>query len=842
VVAEADLAVSKVDTPDPVAANGDITYTVTVNNPGPLSAAAATLSDTLPAGTTFISLSAPGGWSCTTPAVGGTGLVTCSNPSFAQGSAVFTLVARVDAGVAGGTVISNTATVASTTADPNANNNSATATTTVAFSADLAISKIDTPDPVAPGANLTYTFTVTNNGPDVAQSVNFSDELPGQVTFVSIAAPAGWSCFTPAVGAGGVVQCSTASLPVGSAVVTLVVNVVPATLPGTVITNNVFASTLTNDPNPANGSSSASTTVQLASADLSVTKSDSPDPILAGNNLTYTINVANAGPSAAANVTLADTVPANTTFVSLTAPAGWSATTPAVGGTGAINVTNPSLAASANASFTLVVQVAAATANGTVISNTATVGSTTGDPTPANNSATATTTVTGLSADLSVTKTDAPDPVLAGNNLTYTITVANAGPGAAATVSLADTVPANTTFVSFTAPAGWTATTPAVGGTGAINATNPSLAASANASFTLVVQVAAATANATVISNTATVASTTSDPTPANNTATATTTVTGLAADLSVTKTDAPDPVIVGSDITYTITANNAGPNAATSVTLTDAVPANTTFVSLAAPAGWTATAPAVGATGTISATRPSLASGTPQAFTLVVRVNAGVAAGTVISNTASIASTTADPTPANNSATTTTTTSALPVPNVTGTKAVSGTYTPGSNVTYTIVLTNSGTGAQGDNLGNEFIDVLPAALQLVSATASSGTAVATVGTNTVTWNGALAAGASATITITAAIPAAAVVGSTVMNQGTLNTDLDANGTNETARTTDNPATAGADATGFVVAGVAIPFAAPITIPAFGDMGRALLALLLGLFAMTALGRGALRR
>ena len=56
----------------------------------------------------------------------------------------------------------------------------------------------------------------------------------------------------------------------------------------------------------------------------------------------------------------------------------------------------------------------------------------------------------------------------------------------------------------------------------------------------------------------------------------------------------------------------------------------------------------------------------------------------------------------------------------VTGTKTVSGSFTVGSTVTYTVVLTNSGNGTQQNNPGNEFTDVLPPSLTLVSATASS--------------------------------------------------------------------------------------------------------------------------
>src|SRR5262249_1048778 len=76
----------------------------------------------------------------------------------------------------------------------------------------------------------------------------------------------------------------------------------------------------------------------------------------------------------------------------------------------------------------------------------------------------------------------------------------------------------------------------------------------------------------------------------------------------------------------------------------------------------------------------------------------------------------------------------------VSATKTVSGTFNPGGTITYTVTLTNGSGQAQLDNPGPEFNDVLPSSLTLVSATATSGTAVAAVATNTVTWNGSIAA------------------------------------------------------------------------------------------------------
>lgn len=161
--------------------------------------------------------------------------------------------------------------------------------------------------------------------------------------------------------------------------------------------------------------------------------------------MTYTITVTNAGPDPATSVSLMDAVPANTTFVSLTAPAGWTCTTPPVGGTGTVTCTRASLASGANEVFTLVVATSAASAPS--ISNTATVSAAENDPNSGNNSDTESTAV-NLVADISVTKADAADPVNVGQNIVYTVTVANAGPDAATAVMLTDTLPAAVTFVS----------------------------------------------------------------------------------------------------------------------------------------------------------------------------------------------------------------------------------------------------------------------------------------------------------------------------------------------------------------------------------------------------------
>ncbi len=267
----------------------------------------------------------------------------------------------------------------------------------VAATADLSISKVDSPDPVVAGSNITYTITVTNAGPDAASNVSLSDTTPAGTTFVSVTPGAGWTCPPLPVGGTGTLTCTDSSVPVGTSTITLVLNVAAATPNGTIITNTASV-TSPDDAVTANNSASATTTVS-AGANLLVLKSDSPDPVAVGGNITYTLTVRNDGPLAATSVTLSDVIPVNTTFVSVTPAAGWSCPALPVGGTGTQSCTIAALAPLGSASFTLVVKVNPGTPGGTVITNTATVSSATTDPNSANNTAT-TTSMVGVAVDL----------------------------------------------------------------------------------------------------------------------------------------------------------------------------------------------------------------------------------------------------------------------------------------------------------------------------------------------------------------------------------------------------------------------------------------------------------
>ncbi len=567
----------------------------------------------------------------------------------------------------------------------------------------------------------------------------------------------------------------------------------------------------------------------FAVANLTIDKVESADPVLPGANLAYTITLENAGPDPADNLSWSDTLPAGTTFVSLAEPGGWSCSDPGVGNGGAVSCSIASLGVT-SAAFTLTVAVAPGTAAGTVLSNTVSAVADT-----ASASDTETTTV-AATTDLQVSKVDATDPLAPATVQVYTITVTNAGPDPADAVELTDILPDGTTFSSLAEPPGWTCTTPAVGSGGTVSCSIATLPVGSEI-FSLAVQFDAGLTPGTTITNEVTVSSKTSETGGGDETASAVTTVGEPGAELSLLKTAAPDPVLPGGTLTYTLTVVNAGPGNASTVSLEDGLAAGTTFQSISPPAGWSCPAPAVvDGTTYVTCTTPELAPGNA-VFTLVVTVDPSLPAGTSLVNSAVVSSPTPDPEPENQGASATATVGAPPPPPqpaaLSATKSVTGQFRPGGAVVYTIVLTNAGPGAQPDNPGDELTDLLPLQLDLAGASATSGTAVATLAANTVTWNGALAAGASVTITIQATIDPGTAPGTTITNQASLAFDSNGDGTNDAAGVSDDPGPQGSgDPTALVVAA-----AVPVDIPALDVLGVALLTALLA-----AVGARKLRR
>ncbi len=619
----ADLVAALTDSPDPVTAGSNLTYTATATNNGPNPADAVSISLPLPAGTSFVSATPSAGGVCNaaTPVVCTWAGATASGAANARSVVVVASVAASATGPLNATV-----TVSSTTPDPGPGANTATATTTVNGSADLAITLTDAPDPVTAGTNLTYTATVTNTGPSDAQGVTITLPLPAGTTFVSATPSAGGVCnaATPVV-----CTFAGATIPTGTRTATIVVAVAAATT-GTLSATATAGST-TSDPTAANSSATATTTVG-SSADLTITLTDAPDPVTAGTNLTYTATVTNGGPSDAQGVNISLPLPAGTTFVSATPSAGG-----ACSGTTTVSCTwAGATAPTVSRTATIVVLVSAAqTAN---LSATATGSSSSPDPTSPN-TATATTAVVA-SADLTVTLTDAPDPVTAGSNLTYTATVSNAGPSDATGVTVTLPTPANTSFVSGSVAGGGSC----VGGATITCTFTGSVVAGGSRAATIVVLVAPATPNATVISATVTATAATPDPvTP--NTATTTTTV-NTSANLALTFTASATNVQVNQPVTFTATSTNLGPSDAQNVSITVTLSPDFRFSSFVASAGAVCTTPQVGLSGVITCT---WAGGTAPNATRTLAVTAYSNAPGTSSIMASTASPTADPVTTNN-------------------------------------------------------------------------------------------------------------------------------------------------------------------------------------------------
>lgn len=291
------------------------------------------------------------------------------------------------------------------------------------------------------------------------------------------------------------------------------------------------------------------------------------------------------------------------------------------------------------------------------------------------------------------------------------------------------------------------------------------------------------------------------------------------AADLSLTLSVVPEPALAGNAFTATITVTNAGPSDAAQAVLSIPLPAGTRFGAMVVPVGWSCAIPAPGETPTISCTALSFAPGSVT-FPLTLGIDATVPGGSTISTTATVSSATPDGDPGNNAATAMTTISSPAL--LRAAKSASGNFLAGQTVTYSVLLTNPGPANQGDNPGPEMTDVLPAALALVSASATAGTAGVDLPSNTVTWNGNVPAGGTVTVIITATIKPGTLPGTVVVNQAQVAYDADGNGTNEAPGVSDDPAAAGtADPTAITVGGSAI------AVPALDRQGLLLLGLLL---------------
>lgn len=702
-VPQTDLALGKDDGVTQVNADSELTYTLTVNNLGPLDSTGGTVVDTLPGELSFVSSSS----GCS--ASGGT--VTCPFSTLAVGSSTtLTFTARVAAS-AGGTV-TNTATVTGNEADPVGGNDTASHDTLVIAQADLSLSKLDDPDPVTAGSQLTYFLTVTNNGPSESTGGTVTDVLPNRLTF-----DGSTDC---GVGGGNTVTCNFGTLPVGASETLEFLVLVDADASGTV-TNTATVSGNEADPVSGNDTSSATTEI-IRQADLEVLKVDGGGPVVAGETIQYTVTVNNLGPNDVQSAVVSDTFPTDLDDVRWTCTATPGSSCDAVGSGDINDAVN--LLAGGSVIYSVTANVES-DATGDLV-NQASASNPTGvtDPDLGNNSAAVTTAVI-QSADLRLAKEDASGgETVPGGPLTYRLTVTNDGPSDSTGGSVTDSLPAGTTFRSSASGCSDSGTTVTCSFGPLIRGGQRLLV------FTVDVDPLASG----TLTNTAEVTGLEPDPDTGNN-LTSHATLASPQTDLQLEKIG-PTTASSGEEFTYTLDVTNGGPSNSTGSTVRDPLPSGLTFVS-SADCGQSG--------GVVSCGVGPLAANASRSLAFAVRLDASVT--TSIFNTAEIVADEGDPVLGNNTSTHLLQIDAMA--DLRLSKLAPATVSAGDLITYTLRVFNDG---PADSTGGSVTDTLPEGVAFVaSADGCSGVTGAVVCPF-----GGIAVGVSRDLTFTARTAASA--------------------------------------------------------------------------------------
>ncbi len=675
--ASADVSIVKtLTTGGPYAHGQSITYTLFVANAGPSTATNVQVTDT-PANLTITNVSG-----------GGCAALPCTIASLVSGAdATITVTATIDAVGS----FDNTAGVTADETDPvPANNTDSTGNGgTAAASADVSIVKtLTTGGPFTVGQSITYTLFVANAGPSTATNVQVTD-TPVNLTITNVS---GGGC--------AALPCTVASLVAGADVTITITATIDAA--GT-FDNAATATATESDPNTSNNTDDTGNIGSAGtSADISVLKTlTTAGPFTHGQTITYTLFVANAGPSTATNVQVTDT-PTNLTITNVSG-----------GGCATLPCTIASIASGADATITVTATIDAAGP----FDNGATVTALEPDPDPSDNTDTTGNGGTAAaSADVSIVKTLTTAGLYsAGQSISYSLLVANAGPSTATTIQVTDT-PANLTITNVSG-----------GGCAALPCTIASLASGADATITVTATIDAAGS----FDNSATAMAAESDPDLSNNTDdTGNNGITGVSADVSVVKTlTTAGPYSVGQSIAYTLFVANAGPSTATDLEVTD-TPTNLTITSVSG-----------GGCAALPCTIPSLAAGAD----VTITVTATIVSTGAFDNAAAVDATEPDPNMADNLDDTGNDGIAVPAgADVAVTKtATTATVTVGQTFDYILTVVNNGP-ATATNV--VVTDSLPANFALVSVSSTQGSCG---GTTTVTCNvGTMADGATVTITI----------------------------------------------------------------------------------------------
>ncbi|NEO86019.1 MAG: DUF11 domain-containing protein [Spirulina sp. SIO3F2] len=445
----ADLEIVKTVSGTDNGSGYDITYTLVVTNNGTGDVTNATVTDTLDSqltGLTVSCASTPAS-NCVSQSIDGSNNLSATVTLANGESATYTIVGQAADTVTG--TLTNTAQVAtpSGVTDPDTTNNESSASISLPLEADLSLTKDVTASVGATDTTLTYTITVTNNGPGDVTGATVTDTIPGDVTGVTwtCTASTGSSC-GDASGSGNSIS-TTANLLNGGTATYTVTGTVANTFSGTV-TNNASTSPPSGitDPDTSNNSDAETVTLPLE-ADLSLTKDVATSVGATDTTLTYTITVTNNGPSGVTGATVTDTIPGDITGVTWTCTPSTGSSCGDASGSGNSISTTADLLNGGTATYTVTGTVANSF-NGTVTNNANTSppsGIT--DPNTTNNSDAETVTLPVGTTDVTIAKTGASSFSL-GADVSFTITVTNTGSSTALNVQVDDTTPTGLTFVS----------------------------------------------------------------------------------------------------------------------------------------------------------------------------------------------------------------------------------------------------------------------------------------------------------------------------------------------------------------------------------------------------------
>ncbi|RKX24808.1 MAG: hypothetical protein DRP46_12780, partial [Candidatus Zixiibacteriota bacterium] len=420
-----------------------------------------------------------------------------------------------------------------------------TETTTVSSAPDLTFLVTDWPDPVEAGGPLTYTLNYANDGNADATQVVITATLDAKTVFAT-------ASLTPSGHIGNVWYWHVDNIPgEGGAAALTIRTVVTTPLPNQ--TALYFTARLTD----AEGDlleEAVETRVRSAPV-LHLEKRPRVAIVKAGEWLTYTLSYSNTGNEIATNVIVSDTLPPDVTF------AGALPTPTAVAGRTLyweIGSLTPTVSAASD-QIVLTARVHAPLPNGTLLTNTAAIDSDQTTP----QRVVATTTVHSAPI-LHLRQTDAPDPVLAGEILTYTLVYSNTGNETATHVVISDVLDANVALLqSWPAPDGGVSQHMPYWFVEPLIPDGPRW-------ITVRVRLQSPLPRGTPHLNTAAIDSDQTTP----QRVVATTTV-HSAPILHLRHTDAPDPVLAGEILTYTLVYSNTGNETATHVVISDVLDAN---------------------------------------------------------------------------------------------------------------------------------------------------------------------------------------------------------------------------------------------------------------------------